>query len=63
MGSTVICWGFACRLFVSHFPLCLGPLRFGGGSVPIYTCARREGVALLLLILAGSPPWVHGEAR
>jgi len=27
---------------VVQYPLRLGPLRFGGGSVPIYTRARRE---------------------
>lgn len=45
VGLTVILGRFSSIIcaFV-QFPLCLGPLLFGGWSVPIYTCARREGM-------------------
>lgn len=54
VGLTVIFWGvfwLFSLLFNSLFVL--GPLKFGGGSIPIYTCAGREPrITLLLLMLA-----------
>lgn len=53
VGLTVFVECFS-RLFglIIQCPLCLGSLKFGGGSAPIYTCDRRESNVLLLLILA-----------
>lgn len=47
MSSALFVWGRYCSVG--------GPFRF--------THVLGESRALLLLILAGSPPWVHGEAR
>lgn len=45
VGSTVMLWGIFWLLSVLFRALFVwGRLRFGGRSVPIYTCARRDAM-------------------
>lgn len=63
MGLTVILGQFS-SLFVRRSSTLFVWGRYFSVAGPFrYTRVLGESRALLLLILAGSPPWKHGEAR
>ena len=62
VGLTVFVGWFSCFLWGVQFPLYLGPLNFGVSSYRV-TLVQGEGLALLLLILAGSPSYGNEVAR
>lgn len=62
VGLTVIYWMVFWLLTCCSLPSLFGAVKFRWGFVPIYTCARIEAGALLLLILACALSCLHEMA-